>query len=99
MPQTRWLAGLGLILLMTGMFTANVSAARRNPSSNGKAVTPLRLGLPGERRVVREGSLALARPRRERLARRAFGLGQDDAALDPGLHPDGLSRTRRRGGR
>jgi uncharacterized membrane protein len=45
-PQTRWLAGLGLILLMTGMFTANVSAARRNLSLNGKPVTPLWLRLP-----------------------------------------------------
>ncbi len=45
-PQTRWLAGLGLILLMAGMFTANVSAARRNLALNGKPVTPLTLRLP-----------------------------------------------------
>ena len=41
-------------------------------------------------------------PRRDRLARRALGLGQDDAPLDPRLHPHadvGPGGHRRRGGR
>ena len=45
-PQTRFLAGFGLILLLAGMFIANVSAARRKLTLNGKPVTPLALRLP-----------------------------------------------------
>lgn len=43
---TRQLAGAGLILLLIGMFAANVSAARRRLTLNGKPVTALSLRLP-----------------------------------------------------
>ena len=45
-PDTRRLAGLGLIALFAGMFAANVSAARRGLTLAGKPVTPLWLRLP-----------------------------------------------------
>ena len=45
-PETRRLAGLGLMLLMSAMFAANVSAARRKLTLNGKPVTPLGLRVP-----------------------------------------------------
>ena len=45
-PATRQLAGGGLILLLIGMFAANVSAARRRLTLNGKPVTALSLRLP-----------------------------------------------------
>jgi uncharacterized membrane protein len=45
-PATRPLAGLGLILLLAGMFAANVSAALRKLTLNGKPVTALWLRLP-----------------------------------------------------
>jgi uncharacterized membrane protein len=45
-PDTRRLAGLGLIALFVAMFAANVSAARRGLTLAGKPVTPLWLRLP-----------------------------------------------------
>ena len=45
-PETRRLAGLGLMLLLAAMFSANVSAARRGLTLAGKPVTPLWLRLP-----------------------------------------------------
>jgi len=46
LPDTRRLAGLGLIALFVGMFAANVSAARRGLTLAGKPVTPLAIRLP-----------------------------------------------------
>jgi uncharacterized membrane protein len=45
-PETRRFAGAGLILLLIGMFAANVSAARRKLTLNGKPVTSLSLRAP-----------------------------------------------------
>jgi len=45
-PQTRRLAGLGLILLLAALLPANVSAARRGLTLGGKPVTPLSIRIP-----------------------------------------------------
>jgi uncharacterized membrane protein len=45
-PETRALAGLGLILLLLALLPANVSAARRGLTLGGKPVTPLALRVP-----------------------------------------------------
>ena len=45
-PRFRSLAGVCLILLLLGMFTANVNAALKGVTLNGKPVTPLWLRAP-----------------------------------------------------
>jgi uncharacterized membrane protein len=45
-PRFRALAGICLILLLLGMFTANVNAALKGVRLNGKPVTPLWLRTP-----------------------------------------------------
>ncbi len=40
-PQTRMLAGIGLILLLVAMFPANVKAAREKLNVAGRPATPL----------------------------------------------------------
>ena len=45
-PRFRSLAGICLILLLLGMFTANVNAALKGVTLNGKPVTPLWLRTP-----------------------------------------------------
>ena len=46
LPRLRSLAGVCLIALLAGMFTANVNAARKGVSLRGKPVTALRLRTP-----------------------------------------------------
>lgn len=46
LPQFRSSAGICLIALLAGMFTANVNAAVRGVTLRGKAVTPLWLRAP-----------------------------------------------------
>lgn len=41
LPRTRRLAGIGLVLLMLGMFPANVSAARRGVTLRGEPPSAL----------------------------------------------------------
>jgi len=41
LPQFRRLAGICLIVLLVGMFVANVNAAQRGVTLRGKPVTPL----------------------------------------------------------
>ncbi len=45
-PRFRLLAGVCLILLLLGMFTANVNAALKGGTLRGKPVTPLWLRTP-----------------------------------------------------
>ena len=45
-PRFRFLAGTCLILLLIGMFTANVNAALKGVTLGGKPVTPLWLRTP-----------------------------------------------------
>jgi uncharacterized membrane protein len=45
-PEFRRLAGICLIALLVGMFTANVHAARRGVTLRGKPPTPLWLRAP-----------------------------------------------------
>jgi uncharacterized membrane protein len=45
-PGLRALAGVSLILLLIGMFTANINAALKGVTLRGKAVTPLWLRTP-----------------------------------------------------
>jgi uncharacterized membrane protein len=45
-PGLRALAGVSLILLLIGMFTANINAALKRVTLRGKAVTPLWLRTP-----------------------------------------------------
>ena len=45
-PKFRALAGICLILLLLGMFTANVNAALKGATLRGKPVTPLWLRVP-----------------------------------------------------
>jgi uncharacterized membrane protein len=45
-PRFRSLAGTCLILLLIGMFTANVNAALKGVTLGGKPVTPLGLRTP-----------------------------------------------------
>jgi uncharacterized membrane protein len=45
-PALRALAGVSLILLLIGMFTANINAALKRVTLRGKAVTPLWLRTP-----------------------------------------------------
>jgi uncharacterized membrane protein len=45
-PRFRLLAGICLILLLVGMFTANLNAALKRLTLSGKAVTPLWLRTP-----------------------------------------------------
>jgi uncharacterized membrane protein len=45
-PRLRFLAGTCLILLLTGVFTANVNAALKGVTLRGKPVTPLWLRTP-----------------------------------------------------
>lgn len=45
-PRFRSLAGICLILLLLGMFTANVNAALKGGTLNGKPATPLWLRTP-----------------------------------------------------
>ena len=46
LPQFRRLAGIRLILLLVGMFIANVNAAQRHVTVRGKQATPLWLRAP-----------------------------------------------------
>jgi uncharacterized membrane protein len=45
-PKFRFLAGICLILLLIGMFTANLNAALKGLTLRGKPVTPLWLRTP-----------------------------------------------------
>jgi uncharacterized membrane protein len=45
-PRLRALAGICLILLLLGMFTANINAALKGVTLRGKPVTPLWLRTP-----------------------------------------------------
>ncbi len=45
-PRLRSLAGICLILLLIGMFTANINAALKGVTLRGKPVTPLWLRTP-----------------------------------------------------
>ncbi len=45
-PRLRTLAGVCLILLLIGMFTANINAALKGVTLRGKPVTPLWLRTP-----------------------------------------------------
>jgi uncharacterized membrane protein len=45
-PQFRWLAGVCLILLLLGMFLANVHAALNKMTVGGKPVTALWMRAP-----------------------------------------------------
>lgn len=45
-PRTRWLAGIGLVLLMVAVFPANVNAALEGIPYGGEAATPLWLRAP-----------------------------------------------------
>jgi uncharacterized membrane protein len=45
-PRLRSLAGICLILLLLGMFTANINAALKGVTLRGKPVTPLWLRTP-----------------------------------------------------
>jgi uncharacterized membrane protein len=45
-PRLRSLAGICLILLLLGMFTANINAALKRVTLRGKPVTPLWLRTP-----------------------------------------------------
>jgi uncharacterized membrane protein len=45
-PKFRALAGICLILLLIGMFTANINAALKGKTLDGKPVTPLWLRTP-----------------------------------------------------
>jgi uncharacterized membrane protein len=45
-PKLRFLAGICLILLLIGMFTANLNAALKGLTLRGKPVTPLWLRTP-----------------------------------------------------
>lgn len=46
LPQTRWLAGICLILFLLAVFPANVKAAREKVLLNNRPATPLLLRLP-----------------------------------------------------
>ena len=46
LPQFRRLAGFCLIVLLVGMFSANVNAAQRHVTLRGKQATPLWLRAP-----------------------------------------------------
>lgn len=45
-PQTRWLAGICLILFLLAVFPANIKAAKDQVSLAGKPATPLWLRAP-----------------------------------------------------
>jgi uncharacterized membrane protein len=45
-PETRWLAGLCLILFLVAVFPANVHAAKTKSTLAGRAVTPLGVRAP-----------------------------------------------------